>query len=269
MKSLRERKEKPISMMTDVKINAGINANERIDDLCRDNLKLIQNTEVFCFGMDAVLLSTFASARKTDKVLDLGTGNGVIPILMQAKNPGGMYTGLEIQDISYDLAVRNVKMNNLLDHVNMVQGDIKEASRIFGGASFNVVTSNPPYMNENHGIVNPDSAKAIARHELLCSLEDVIREASKCLKVKGHMYMVHRPSRLADIFAAMNSNHLEPKRMRMVYPHADKPANMVLIEAVKGGRSQLKVEKPLIVYNADGSYTGELLEMYGMQETNV
>ena len=171
MKSLRERKEKPISMMTDVKINA----NERIDDLCRDNLKLIQNTEVFCFGMDAVLLSTFASARKTDKVLDLGTGNGVIPILMQAKNPGGMYTGLEIQDISYDLAVRNVKMNNLLDHVNMVQGDIKEASRIFGGASFNVVTSNPPYMNENHGIVNPDSAKAIARHELLCSLEDVIR----------------------------------------------------------------------------------------------
>ena len=258
MKSLRERKEKPISMMTDVKINA----NERIDDLCRDNLKLIQNTEVFCFGMDAVLLSTFASARKTDKVLDLGTGNGVIPILMQAKNPGGMYTGLEIQDVSYDLAVRNVKMNNLLDHVNIVQGDIKEASRIFGGASFNVVTSNPPYMNENHGIVNPDSAKAIARHELLCSLEDVIREASKCLKV-------HRPSRLADIFAAMNSNHLEPKRMRMVYPHADKPANMVLIEAVKGGRSQLKVEKPLIVYNADGSYTGELLEMYGMQETNV
>ena len=258
MKSLRERKEKPISMMTDVKINA----NERIDDLCRDNLKLIQNTEVFCFGMDAVLLSTFASARKTDKVLDLGTGNGVIPILMQAKNPGGMYTGLEIQDISYDLAVRNVKMNNLLDHVNMVQGDIKEASRIFGGASFNVVTSNPPYMNENHGIVKPDSAKAIARHELLCSLEDVIREASKCLKVKGHMYMVHRPSRLADIFAAMNSNHLEPKRMRMVYPHADKPANMVLIEAVKGGRSQLIVDEPLIVYNSDGSYTEELLKMY-------
>ena len=242
---------------------------ERLDELQRNGYVIIQDQERFCFGMDAVLLSTFASARKTDKVLDLGTGNGVIPILMQAKNPGGMYTGLEIQDISYDLAVRNVKMNNLLDHVNMVQGDIKEASRIFGGASFNVVTSNPPYMNENHGIVNPDSAKAIARHELLCSLEDVIREASKCLKVKGHMYMVHRPSRLADIFAAMNSNHLEPKRMRMVYPHADKPANMVLIEAVKGGRSQLKVEKPLIVYNADGSYTGELLEMYGMQETNV
>ena len=255
---MRERKEKPISMMTDVKINAEacinaeykINANERIDDLCRDNLKLIQNTDVFCFGM----------------VLDLGTGNGIIPILMQAKNPGGMYTGLEIQDISFNLAARNVSLNNLSDHVNMVQGDIKEASRIFGGASFNVVTSNPPYMNENHGIVNPESAKAIARHELLCSLEDVVREASKCLKVKGHMYMVHRPSRLVDIFTSMKNNHLEPKRMRLVYPYVDKPANMVLIEAVKGGNSQLKVEEPLIVYNKDGSYTAELLDMYGMKE---
>lgn len=259
-------------MMTEVKMNTEsgineeykINANERVDDLCRDNLKLIQNTDVFCFGMDAVLLSTFAAAGKNDKVLDLGTGNGVIPILMQAKNPGGMYTGLEIQDISFNLAVRNVNMNNLSDHVNMVQGDIKEASRIFGGASFNVVTSNPPYMNENHGIVNPESAKAIARHELLCSLEDVVREASKCLKVKGHMYMVHRPSRLVDIFTSMKNNHLEPKRIRLVYPYVSKPANMVLIEAVKGGNSQLKVEEPLIVYNEDGSYTEELLKMYGM-----
>lgn len=256
MRNLKERKETLISMMT----------NERIDDLCRDNLKLIQNTDVFCFGMDAVLLSTFAVAGKNDRVLDLGTGNGVIPILMQAKNSGGMYTGLEIQDVSFDLAVRNVKINNLEDHVSMVKGDIKEASRIFGGASFNVVTSNPPYMNENHGIVNPDSAKAIARHELLCSLEDVAREASKCLKVKGHMYMVHRPSRLVDIFTAMKSNHMEPKRMRLVYPYINKPANMVLIEAVKGGKSQLKVEEPLIVYNADGSYTAELLDMYGMKE---
>ena len=181
---------------------------------------------------------------------------------MQAKNPGSMYTGLEIQDISYDLAVRNVELNSLSDKVNIVKGDIKEASHILGGASFNVVTSNPPYMNENHGIVNPESAKAIARHELLCSLEDVVREASKCLKVKGHMYMVHRPSRLVDIFTSMKNNHLEPKRIRLVYPHIDKPANMVLIEAVKGGRSQLIVEEPLIVYNSDGSYTEKLLKMY-------
>ena len=261
---MRERKEKPISMMTDVKINAEykINANERIDDLCRDNLKLIQNTDVFCFGMDAVLLSTFAKAGKNDKVLDLGTGNGIIPILMQAKNPGGMYTGLEIQDISFNLAARNVSLNNLSDHVNMVQGDIKEASTIFGEASFNVVTSNPPYMNENHGIVNPDSAKAIARHELLCSLDDVIREASRCLKSKGKMYMVHRPNRLVDIFDTMRKYHLEPKRMRLVYPYVNKAANMVLIEAVKGGNSQLIVEEPLIVYKTDGTYTDALLKMY-------
>ena len=181
---------------------------------------------------------------------------------MQAKNPGGMYTGLEIQDISFNLAARNVSLNNLSDHVNMVQGDIKEASTIFGEASFNVVTSNPPYMNENHGIVNPDSAKAIARHELLCSLDDVIREASRCLKSKGKMYMVHRPNRLVDIFDTMRKYHLEPKRMRLVYPYVNKAANMVLIEAVKGGNSQLIVEEPLIVYKTDGTYTDALLKMY-------
>ena len=236
--------------------------NERIDDLMRDGLKLIQNTHIFCFGMDAVLLSTYARAGKKDRVLDMGTGNGIIPVLMQSKNPGSTYSALEIQEGSAQLARRNVELNHLEDRISVVKGDIKEASTIFGEASFNVVTSNPPYMNENHGIVNPESAKAIARHELLCSLEDVVREASKCLKVKGHMYMVHRPSRLVDIFTSMKNNHLEPKRIRLVYPHIDKPANMVLIEAVKGGRSQLIVEEPLIVYNSDGSYTEELLKMY-------
>lgn len=236
--------------------------NERIDDLMRDGLKLIQNTDIFCFGMDAVLLSTFAKAGKRDKVLDLGTGNGIIPILMQAKNPGSTYSALEIQETSFDLAKRNVKLNHLDERIVVVKGDIKEASKIFGDASFNVVTSNPPYMNENHGLVNPDSAKAIARHELLCSLDDVIREAGRCLKSKGHMFMVHRPNRLVDIFDTMRRHHLEPKRLRLVYPYKDKPANMVLIEAVKGGNSQLTVEAPLIVYNADGTYTNALLEMY-------
>ena len=117
-------------------------------------------------------------------------------------------------------------------------------------------------MNENHGIVNPESAKAIARHELLCSLEDVVREASKCLKVKGHMYMVHRPSRLVDIFTSMKNNHLEPKRIRLVYPHIDKPANMVLIEAVSNGRPMVKVMPPLVIYKGDGSYTDEIMKIY-------
>lgn len=236
--------------------------NERIDDLMRDGLKLIQNTDIFCFGMDAVLLSTYAKAGKYDRVLDLGTGNGIIPVLMQSKNPGSTYTALEIQENSADLAIRNVELNNLSDRISVVKGDIKEASRLFGEASFNVVTSNPPYMNENHGIVNPDSAKAIARHEILCSLEDVVREAGKCLKSKGKMYMVHRPNRLVDIFDTMRRHHLEPKRMRLVYPYVNKAANMVLIEAVKGGNSQLIVEEPLIVYKEDGNYTDALLKMY-------
>lgn len=239
-----------------------MNDDERIDDLQRDGYRIIQNKNSFCFGMDAVLLSSFAKAEEGEHVLDLGTGNGVIPILMQAKNPGAFFAGLEIQEVSADLAKRSVELNGISEYVNIVQGDIKEASAIFGGASFNVVTTNPPYMNENHGIVNPDSAKAIARHELLCTLEDVVREASKCLKMRGRFYMVHRPQRLVEIFDTMTRYHLEPKRMRMVHPHADKEANMVLIEAVKGGRMLLRTEQPLIVYNDDGTYTQKLLEMY-------
>ncbi|MBO5459884.1 MAG: tRNA1(Val) (adenine(37)-N6)-methyltransferase [Lachnospira sp.] len=239
-----------------------MNDDERIDDLQRNGYRIIQNKNCFCFGMDAVLLSSFAKAEKGERVLDLGTGNGVIPILMQAKNPGAFFSGLEIQEVSADLARRSVELNGIGEYVNIVQGDIKEASAIFGGASFNVVTTNPPYMNENHGIVNPDSAKAIARHELLCTLEDVVREASKCLKMRGRFYMVHRPQRLVEIFDTMTRYHLEPKRMRMIHPHEDKEANMVLIEAVKGGRTLLKTEQPLVVYNDDGTYTQKLLEMY-------
>lgn len=252
MKSWRERKAKPILMMTD----------ERIDDLCRDNLKLIQKPDIFCFGTDAVLLSTFAQAQKGNRVLDLGTGNAVIPILMQAKNPGSIYTGLEIQGESAELAARNVALNSLEEKITIIKGDIKEASKIVGEASFHVVVSNPPYMTKRRGLVNPDSAKAIARHEILCSLEDIVREASRCLKDKGHFYMVHRPARLVEIFEEMRNARLEPKRMRLVYPYADKEANMVLIEGVKYGNQQLIVEKPLIVYNRDGSRTDELLEMY-------
>lgn len=239
-----------------------MNDDERIDDLQRNGYRIIQNKNCFCFGMDAVLLSSFAKAEAGEQVLDLGTGNGVIPILMQAKNPESYFTGLEIQEISANLAKRSVELNDIGEFVKIVQGDIKEASAIFGGASFHVVTTNPPYMNENHGIVNPDNAKAIARHELLCTLEDVVREASKCLKMQGRFYMVHRPQRLVEIFDTMTRHHLEPKRIRMVYPYAHKEANMVLIEAVKGGRTLLKVEEPLIVYNEDGSYTEKLLEMY-------
>ena len=247
-----------------------IEADERLDDLCKDGLMLIQKPDIFCFGMDAVLLSSYATANKGDKVLDLCTGNGVIPILMQAKNEQTTYAGIEIQDISSNLAVRNVAINNLNDKIEIVKGDIKEAAQIFGEASFNVVTVNPPYKKANSGIVNPTSSKAIARHEVLCDIDDVCYAASRCLKSKGHLFMVHRPDRLIDIIAAMRKVHIEPKRIRVVYPYVDKEANMVLIEGIKGANSYMVVEKPLIVYERvegkTGVYTKELLEMYGMGE---
>lgn len=242
-----------------------LNQGERLDDLQRNGYQIIQNTEIFCFGMDAVLLSAFAAVREGDRVLDMGCGNGVIPLLMKARNnetAGLHFTGLEIQDINVDMALRSVRLNNIENDIDIVKGDIKEASRLFGGASFDVVTTNPPYMNENHGLKNPESHKAIARHEILCTLEDVIREAAKILKPSGRFYMVHRPHRLTEIIVLMKKYRIEPKRMRLVHPYADKDANMVLIEGVRGGRPMLKAESPLIVYSSPGVYTDELLDVY-------
>ena len=228
----------------------------------RDGLKLIQNTDIFCFGMDAVLLSTYATAGKKDRVLDMGTGNGIIPVLMQSKNPGSTYSALEIQEGSAQLARRNVELNHLEDRISVVKGDIKEASTIFGEASFNVVTSNPPYMNENHGLKNPDSHKAIARHEILCTLEDVVREGAKVLKPGGRFNMVHRPQRLTEIIGIMEKYKLQPKRVRFVHPFIEKEANLVLIEGVRGGRPMIKVEPPVIVYESAGKYTDEIASLY-------
>lgn len=236
--------------------------NERLDDLQRNGYKLIQNKDIFCFGMDAVLLCSFTRVNEGEKVIDLGTGNGVIPILLKGRTSGKHFTGLEIQDINVDMASRSVRFNGLEDFVDIVKGDIKEASSIFKGASFDVVTTNPPYMNDNHGLKNPDMAKAIARHEVLCTLDDVVREGAKLLPHNGRLYMVHRPHRLVEIFETMRKYKLEPKRMRLVYPFADKEANMVLIEAIKGAKSMLKVEEPLVVYKEKGIYTDEVRKLY-------
>ena len=237
--------------------------DERLDDLNRNGYRIIQNPKKFCFGMDAVLLSGFAAAPKGSHVLDLGTGTGIIPVLMAAKTEADHLTGLEIQEESADMARRSVMLNDLQERISIVTGDIKEASLIFGGASFDVVTSNPPYMQGGGGLKNPELPKAIARHELLCTLEDVVREAAALLKPGGHFYMVHRPTRLVDIFETMRRYRLEPKRMKMVYPYIDHEANMVLIEGVRGGRPMLINEKPLIVYKAPGVYTQEIYDVYG------
>ena len=237
--------------------------NERIDDLNRCGYKIIQNTSKFCFGMDAVLLSSFAKANEGDKVIDLGTGTGIIPILMEAKTKADSFIGLEIQEESVDMAKRSVLMNGQEKKITIVYGDIKTASKDLGAAMFDVVTTNPPYMNNSHALVNPNEAKAIARHEIMCDLEDVVREGAKLLKVGGKMYMVHRPFRLIEIVSEMKKYKLEPKRIRFVHPYVDKEPNMVLIEAAKGGKPMVKVEKTLIVYKDVNIYTDEIHEIYG------
>ena len=240
-----------------------LKSGERVDDLHRNGYKIIQDKNRFCFGMDAVLLSGFANAKEGDKVLDLGTGTGIIPILMEAKTKAAHLTGLEIQPDSADMASRSVALNDLQEKIDIVTGDIKDASSIFGASSFDVITTNPPYMIGQHGLQNPDEAKAIARHEVLCTLDDIIRESAKLLKSGGHFYMVHRPFRLAEIITTMTNYKLEPKRMKLVYPYVDKEPNMVLIEGIRGAKSRMTVDKPLIVYKEPNVYTDEIYDIYG------
>lgn len=237
--------------------------NERLDELQRNGYKIIQNPNKFCFGMDAVLLSGFANAKTGDRVLDLGTGTGIIPILMEAKTQASHLIGLEIQEESADMARRSVALNNLTHKIDIVLGDIKEAGGLFPSASFDVITCNPPYMIKQHGLANPDAPKAIARHEVLCNLEDVISQTAKLLKPGGHFYMVHRPFRMSEIITIMCQYKLEPKRMQLVYPYIDKEPNMVLIEGVRGGKPRMIVEKPLIVYQKPGVYMSEIYDIYG------
>lgn len=241
-----------------------IKTGERLDDLQIRGYQIIQSPGRFCFGMDAVLLSAFASVRRNERALDLGTGTGILPILLAAKYPGEAYAGLEIQPESAQMAERSVCLNGLEEKIRIVTGDIKEAASIFGAASFEVITTNPPYMIGSHGLRNDQESIYIARHEVCCTIDDVLRESGKILKAKGRFYMVHRPFRLPELLAKMSAYGLEPKRMRLVYPYVDKEPNMVLLEGLKGGKPRMQVEPPLIVYEKDGSYTEELKRLYGL-----
>ena len=240
-----------------------VKSGERVDDL-QNGFFVIQDPKKFCFGMDAVLLSGFARVKKDEAALDMGTGTGIIPILLSQRTEGKHFTGLEIQAECAEMAARSVRYNCLEDRVRIVQGDIKEAAGIFGAASFDVVTCNPPYMIGQHGLRNPDLPKAIARHEVLCNLEDVVSQAARVLRDRGRFYMVHRPFRLAEIMNELTKYKLEPKRMQLVYPYIDREPNMVLIEALKGGNSRITVEPPLIVYKEPGVYTENILKIYDM-----
>ena len=240
-----------------------VKCGERVDDL-QNGYFVIQDPKKFCFGMDAVLLSGFARVKKGETALDMGTGTGIIPILLSQRTEGKHFTGLEIQAECAEMADRSVKYNCLEDRVQIVEGDIKEAAGIFGAASFDVVTCNPPYMIGQHGLTNPHLPKAIARHEILCTFDDVANQAARVLKDRGRFYLVHRPFRLVELMAALTKYKLEPKRMQLVYPYIDKEPNMVLIEACKSGNSRIQIERPLVVYEKPGVYTRDILELYQM-----
>lgn len=243
-------------MMTKIK------EGERLDDLGRKGYQIIQDPKRFCFGIDAVLLTGFARVKDGDTVLDLGTGTGIIPILLEAKTGASHLTGLEIQPESADMAKRSVCYNELEKKIDIVEGDIKNASEIFGRGNFDVVTCNPPYMIGAHGLTGGNESKTIARHEVLCTFEDVAREAAAVLKPGGMFYLVHRPFRLVELLGTMTKYRLEPKRMKFVHPFVDKEPNMVLIEAKKGARSRVEIEPPLIVYKSPGVYTDEIYDIY-------
>ena len=235
--------------------------NERIDNLHRNNYKIIQNEKKFCFGLDAVLLSHFAKAKKGDKVFDIGTGNAIIPILMEAKTTGCKFFAIDIQEDIVDIARRSVFLNKLEDKIFVEHLDIKNVFEKFNKNSFNVVVTNPPYM-KNAGFINNPSPKAIARHEISCTLQDIIQFASSLLISQGAFYMVHRAERLADIMQFLREFRLEPKLIQFVQPYENKAPNLVLIKAVKNGKNLLKILPNLIIYNKDNKYTKKVYEIY-------
>lgn len=242
-------------------------SNERIDDLQYKGLRIIQKTDGFCFGVDAVLLSHFAQVPKGGSVIDLGTGTGIIAVLIAAKKSPARVVGLEIQPEIAEMASRSIELNGLGETVSIVQGDIREAVAMFGASSFDAVTTNPPYMTKGGGLINPADSKAISRHEILCTLSDVVSAAGKLLKPGGKFSMVHRPQRLADIICAMRENSIEPKLLRFVHPSPGKKPNLILISGTKNGNPELRVQEPLYVYDSQGNYSKEIDDIYNRDGT--
>lgn len=237
--------------------------NERIDDLEFKGLKIIQNEKGFCFGMDSVLLSDFAKNMKNNStVLDLGTGTGIIPILLCGKTNLKKVVGIEIQKDVANMAKRSSQLNNLQDRFEVVNTNIIDLKNIYEKQSFDVIVTNPPYKKENTGITNENEAKLISRHETTANLEDFISISKDLLKDKGEFYMVHRPERLVDILSLMRKYKIEPKILKFVSPNKNKEPNLILIKGIKNANSFLKIEKNLYVYNEDGKYTNEILKIY-------
>lgn len=245
-------------------MNVELKENERIDDLEFKNLKIIQNKNGFCFGIDSVLLSDFSkNIKKDSKVLDLGTGTGIISILLCGKTNLREIIGVEVQKEVYNMACRSAKLNDIEDKFKLINENVLNLENIFENGYFDVIVTNPPYKKQNTGITNEDNRKLISRHEILANLEDFIRVSNKMLKDKGEFYMVHRPERMVDIFALMRKYKIEPKEVRLVFSNEKNPPKMVLIKGIKNGGEYLKFRENLYIYKEDGSYTDEILKIYG------
>lgn len=240
--------------------------NERIDDLQCNGLKIIQNKKEFCFGIDAVLLSDFAKKIKSNgKVVDLCTGTGIIAILLSAKSKAGKIYGVEIQEHIAEMATRSVKMNGLEGRITILQKDLKNLKEEIMAGSVDTVTVNPPYKPKNSGIINEKDTKTIARHEISCTLEDIVKESARLLNTGGNLCMVHKVERLVDLCVLFRKYQLEPKRMRFVYSRQGEPPTLVLVEGIKGGKPFLKMEAPIYVYEKNNEYTKQIKEIYGKE----
>lgn len=237
--------------------------NERIDDLEINNLKIIQRNDGFCFGIDSVLLSDFAkNIKNNSNVLDFGTGTGILGFLLIEKTKLKKVIGIEVQPEIADMAARSIKLNNLEEKFEILNSNIKDLDKKLKIDFYDAIITNPPYKKTDSGMQNDNEIKLISRHEVKANLSDFIKMSFKMLKDKGTLYMVHRPERLVDIISEMRLNKLEAKRIRFVYSNKNSEAKLVLIEAVKNGKSFVKIEKPLYVYNEDGTYTDDILEIY-------
>ena len=240
--------------------------NERIDDLQYKGLKIIQNEKDFCFGIDAVLLSDFAKGIKDgSNVVDLCTGNGIIAILLSGKTNAKEIVGVEIQEHVAEMANRSVEMNNIQDRVKIINEDLTKLKEKIKAGTVDAITVNPPYKAKNSGLINERDTKTIARHEISCTLEDIIIEAARELKSSGNLYMIHKTERLVDILSLMRKHNIEPKRIRFIHPNVNEAPNLVLVEGLRSSKAFLKVEKPLYVYKENGEYTDDIKEIYGLE----
>lgn len=239
---------------------------ERVDDLqTPSGLRLIQNPRWFCFGVDAVLLSDFAAKAVKPKalVLDMCTGNGIVPLLLSEKSAASAIDGLEIQEPVTEMACRSIALNKLESKIKITLGDLKNSPEIYGKCVFDTVTCNPPYKEKSGGLKNAADTVTIARHEICCSLEDIIENSEKVLKPYGKLCLIHRPERLADIICLMRKYRIEPKRLRFVHPSPSKIPTMVLIEGAKYGNPKLFFEPPLYIHDSSGNYSDEIQQIYG------